>query len=157
MVPWIRDNLIPEKNMDRQDRPKNKRKHPRLPMDFPLEYRFMDSSYAYGGLVINGSLRGLLIHSVKDIPIGTRLTVSVMFPKEFQLTNFEVLTEIVWKNAFTSEDWNGFQYGVKFIRIKREDLSRLIQLLSLISYETGKLPNNVTMPAGMYLSVEMKA
>ena len=142
--------------MNGQDRFKNKRRHPRLPMDFPLEYRFMDSSYAYGGLVINGSLRGLLIQSVKDIPIGTRLNISVMFPKEFQLTNFEVLTEVVWKNAFTSEDWNGFQYGVKFIRIKKEDLTRLIQLLSLINYEAGKFPNNMTMSAGMYLSVEMK-
>ena len=41
-------------------------------------------------MVRNASETGFLIESVKDIPIGTKLWISVLFPKEFELADFEV-------------------------------------------------------------------
>ena len=99
-------------------------------MDFPLDYRVTDTPDAYGGLVVDGSEIGLRIHSVKDIPVGTRLNIAVIFPKGFQMTNFEVVAEIVWKDLYLRENWNGYQYGLKFIQIEEEDLQKLQQLLS---------------------------
>jgi hypothetical protein len=116
--------------MDRPDRNKDKRKCPRYYMDWPLEYRVINDPDAYGGIVVDGSEIGLRIHSVQDIPIGTKLNITVLFPKEFQLTNFEVVAEIVWKDLCLNEDWNGYQYGLKFIQIQEEDLRKLLQLLS---------------------------
>ena len=98
-------------------------------MDWPLEYRIIDGPHAYGGLVVDGSEVGLRIHSIKNLPIGTRLRIAVMFPKGFQVTNFDVLAEIVWKDLYFEEDQNGYQYGLKFIRINEEDLQKLKQLL----------------------------
>jgi len=116
--------------MDRSDENKEKRKCPRYYMDWPLEYRVINAPDAYGGIVVDGSEIGLRIHSIKDIPVGTKLNITVLFPKEFQMTNFEVVAEIVWKDLCLKEDWNGYQYGLKFIQIKEEDLQKLLQLLS---------------------------
>jgi len=108
---------------------KDKRKSPRFCMDWPLEYRVVDATNAYGGLVVDGSEIGLRIQSIKNLPIGTKLKIAVIFPKGFQMTNFDVLAEIVWKDLYVSEDHNGYQYGLKFIHIKTEDLRKLRQLL----------------------------
>ncbi len=116
--------------MDRPDRNTEMRKCPRYDMDWPLEYRVIDDPDAYGGIVVDGSEIGLRMNSVKNIPVGTKVNVTVLFPKEFQLTNFEVETEIVWKDICLREDWNGYQYGLKFIQIKEGDLQKLLQLFS---------------------------
>jgi hypothetical protein len=46
------------------------------------------------------------------------------------MANFEVLTQIVWKEIYWKEDWEGYQYGLKFIQIRKEDHWKLRQLLS---------------------------
>lgn len=107
-------------------------------MDLPIEYRLEDGPLAHGGMVINGSAKGFLIYSIKDMPIGTRLNITVLFPKGFELTNFEVLTEVVRKDRFSEKDWEGYQYGLRFIQIKDEDFRKLIQLFSLINFERRK-------------------
>lgn len=95
----------------------------------PLEYRSMDAPYAHGGLVINASESGLLVQSVKSIPVGTKLSIAVLFPKGFELTNFKVLAEIIWKDLHWEEDWEGYQYGLKILRIQDADYGKLKQLL----------------------------
>ncbi len=108
---------------------KEKRKAPRMLMELPLEYRVMNVPYAHGGLLVNASELGLLINSIKNIPIGTKIKIAVLFPKGYELTNFEVLAEIIWKDLHWEEDWEGFRYGLKFIQILEEDYQKLKQLL----------------------------
>jgi len=115
--------------MDESESNKEKRKAPRFYMDFPLEYRILNAPDAYGGVVVDGSEIGLRIHSIKNLPVGTRLNIAVIFPEEFQITNFEVVAEIIWKDIYLTEDWNGYQYGLKFILIREDDLRKLKQLL----------------------------
>jgi hypothetical protein len=115
--------------MDKSDSNKEKRKSPRFYMDFPLEYRILNDPDAYGGVVVDGSEIGLRIHSIRNIPVGTSLNIAVIFPEEFQMTNFEVVAEIIWKDIYLTEDWNGYQYGLKFILIREDDLQKLKQLL----------------------------
>jgi hypothetical protein len=109
---------------------KNRRKHPRVVLDLPLEYRLMDVPHAHGPLIVNGSEIGLLIESVKNIPAGTNLNVAVLFPKGYEIANFEVLAQVVWREICVKEDWEGYQYGLKFIQISQEDHLKLRQLLS---------------------------
>jgi hypothetical protein len=107
-----------------------KRKYPRTVMDLPLEYKVIDVSNAHGGLVINLSKIGLLLQSLKDISVGTNLNIAVLFPKGFELADFEVLAEVVWKDIYWKDGWEGYQYGLKFIQIGEEDNRKLEQLLS---------------------------
>ncbi len=108
-----------------------KRKYPRFELDLPLEYRETDSPHARGALVVNASESGCLVHSIKDMPVGTKLKVTVLFPKGFELANLEVIAEIVWKDI----DWgdlDGYQFGLKFVGILQEDHRKLKQILSEI-------------------------
>jgi len=106
-----------------------KRKCPRVWMDLPLEYQILDAPFAHGGVVANASETGLLIFSIKSMPVGTKLNIAVLFPKEFQLSNFEVSAEIIWKEIHWKEDWEGYKYGLKFIRILNVDQWKLKNLL----------------------------
>jgi hypothetical protein len=116
--------------MDRSKGNKEKRECLRYYMDWPLEYRVINAPNAYGGIAVDGSEIGLRIHSVKEMPVGTRLNIVLIFPKAFQMTNFEVESEIVWKDRCIKENWEGYQYGLKSIQIQEEDLQKLKQLLS---------------------------
>ena len=107
-----------------------RRRYLRMFLDLPLEYRVMNAPYAHGGLVVNASEVGLLINSIKNIPIGSKLNIAVLFPKGFELTNFEVLAEIIWKDLYWEEDWEGYRYGLKFIKILEDDRRKLTQILS---------------------------
>ena len=109
--------------------PKEKRKHPRVNMDLPMEYRVPDASQAHGGLVINASESGLLVHSIKDIPVGTKLNIAVLFPHGYELANFEVFAEIVWKDIHWAENREGYELGLKFIHILKEEHQKLKRLL----------------------------
>jgi hypothetical protein len=109
---------------------KDRRKSQRKMLDLPLEYRVMDAPYAHGGLVVNASELGLLVQSVKNIPIGTKLNLAVIFPKGYELTNFEVFAEIIWKDLHLEEDWEGYQYGLKFTNFSENEYWKLKQLLS---------------------------
>jgi len=99
-------------------------------LDLPLEYRVMDAPYAHGGLMVNASELGILVQSVKNLPIGTKLNVAVLFPKGFELANFEVLAEILWKDLHWEEDWEGYQYGLRFLQILANEHWKLKQLLN---------------------------
>ena len=109
---------------------KERRKHPRAYLDLPLEYRVVNAPYAHGGLVVNASEMGLLINSVKDILVGSKLNIAVLFPKGFQLTNFEASAEVIWKDHHEEEDWEGYRYGLKFTEILEEDRRKLNHLLT---------------------------
>jgi len=108
---------------------KEKRKHPRVNMDLPLEYRISDTPKAQAGMVLNASESGLLVHSIKDMPVGTKLSIAVLFPKGFQLTNFEVLAEVVWKDIYWQENRQEYEFGLRFVHILEEDHQKLKRLL----------------------------
>lgn len=116
--------------MDNSSFQKDRRRYPRLLLDLPLEYKVVDAPYTHGGLVVNASEIGLLINSVKNMPIGTKLNIMVLFPKGFELSNFKVEAEIIWKDIHIEEGWEGYQYGLKIINILEEDRKKLKQLLN---------------------------
>ena len=116
--------------MEKSKSMKDRRKSQRMILDLPLEYRVMDAPYTHGGLMVNASELGLLVQSVKNLSIGTKLNIAVLFPKGFELANFEVLAEILWKDIHWEEDWEGYQYGLKFLQILDNEYWKLKQLLS---------------------------
>ena len=106
---------------------KEKRKYPRVYMDLPVDYWVKRDSYARGGIVVDASETGFLIHSVEDIPIGTKLKIAVLFPREYELANFEVSAEIIRKRIVEKGE-EGYEYGIKFTKILQEDHKKLREL-----------------------------
>jgi hypothetical protein len=109
---------------------KERRKHPRSLLNLPFEYRVKDLPHAHGGLVVDASEGGLLIHSVEDMPVGLKLNIVLLFTKGFELTNLEVSAEIIRKDPRPNNGSKGYQYGLKIIRIVEEDHWKLKQLLN---------------------------
>ncbi len=116
--------------MESLSRYRDKRRHPRFFIDLPLDYQEGDHSPARGGIVVNASEAGFLIESVKDIPVGTRLLMAVLFPKGFELADLKLAAEIIWKERHWKEDWEGYQYGLKFVQISDQEHWKLKFLLS---------------------------
>jgi len=120
-----------EKSFNKRER----RRYPRIIVDLPLEYRDMDGSCLYGGVLVNASGGGFLIEAVRDVPVGTELNIAVLFPKGFELANFKVVAKIVRKEPYRKQDfkgdsyWKGYQYGLEFIQILEEDRRKLSLLL----------------------------
>jgi hypothetical protein len=121
--------------MERSSNNRERRRYPRVFIDLPLEYRDTDGSCFRGGIVVNASEKGFLIEAVRDVPVGTELNIAVLFPKGFELSNFNVVAEIVWKKPYSKEDlkgkqyWKGYQYGIEFIQMFGEDRWKLDLLL----------------------------
>ncbi len=110
---------------------KERRKHLRVIMDLPLEYRAVDTpqNRAHGALVINVSESGLRFHSNKDMPVGTRVNISVLFLQGFEVSDFEVIAEVVWKDIFWRENRKEYEFGLKIIQILDEEHQKLKWLL----------------------------
>ena len=114
---------------------RERRRYPRFIVDLPLEYRDMDGSCLRGGILVNASEGGFLIEAVRDIPVATELNITVLFPKGFELADFNVVAKIVWKGPYWKEDsqenqyWEGYRYGLELIRIFDRDRWRLKLLL----------------------------
>lgn len=109
---------------------KERRKYPRSLLNLPFEYRVKESPRAHGGVVVDASEGGFLIQSVEDMPVGLRLNILLLFAKDFELTNLEVLTEIVRKDLLSDDGAKGYQYGLKIIQMIEQDHRKLLQLLN---------------------------
>ena len=99
-------------------------------MYLPLDYRIVGHHDAYGGIVVNGSEIGLCMYTTEDLPIGTKLDVTVLFPNEYELSNFEVLTQIIWRTFIRTEEGERHQYGLEFLKIDEQHLQKLRYLIS---------------------------
>ena len=114
---------------------RERRRYPRFFIDLPLEYRMVRDSRLRGAIVVNAGRGGFLIETVRDIPVGTELKITVLFPKKFELANFKVVAKIARKGLYRKEDWKGnqywegFRYGLEFIQIFEEDRRKLDLLL----------------------------
>jgi hypothetical protein len=120
--------------MEDSSRSKEKRKHERIQVTLPLHFKMVENPNVYPGLTVDASESGLLIQTIKDMPVKTRLNIEVSFPKGFELSNFKGVAEIIWKDICNWEGWEGYMYGLKFIQISHENYLRLKQLLGDSSF-----------------------
>ena len=120
--------------MEHPSRKKEKRKHARIKVTLPLHFKMAENPNLYPGLTIDASESGLLIQTLKDMPIKTRLNIEISFPKGFESSNFKGVAEIIWKDISNWEGWEGYLYGLKFIQISYENYLRLKQLLGDSSF-----------------------
>ena len=123
-------NRISTSKNEQKGSGKERRKHPRVVLELPLEYRVTNIPNAYGALIVNGSEMGLLMESVKRILIGTNLKIVALFPNEYGLADLEVSAQIVWTEPYWKRDWRGYRYGLKFVSITAHDQRKLRELLN---------------------------
>jgi len=69
------------------------------------------------------------MHCPYNMPVGTKLHITVMFPDGFELTNFEAHAEVVRKDD-PREGQGVFKYGLRLIQVREEESPKLRHLLS---------------------------
>ena len=106
-----------------------RRKHRRHPITLPLEYWGTDDSFQ-GGLVSNLSEGGLLIHSVRKIPVGRELNVRVFFSDGYKFDGFRGVARVLWGKLHHETDWRIYEFGLVFTRISEADRRKLIKLIN---------------------------
>lgn len=107
---------------------KERRRHPRSYLDLPVEYRVGKVQRRHGGIAIDGGEGGFLMHCPYDMPVGTKLSIAIMFPDGFELANFQAHAEVVRKDE-PGEGQSGFKYWLKLLQVKKEDNPKLRHLL----------------------------
>jgi hypothetical protein len=83
---------------------RERRRYPRVLISLPLEYQDTGNSCLRGAMVVNAGEGGFLIESTRDVPVGKE------DPKGNQC-------------------WEGYRYGLEFIRILEQDRWKLNWLL----------------------------
>ena len=112
-----------------------RRKYPRIVINLPIEYQDTGDSSLRGAMVVNAGAGGFLIEATRDMPVGTKLKVTLLFSKGFELTDFEAETQIVRKEPHRKENsngnlvWEGYQYALVFLHVSQEDRWKLDSLL----------------------------
>ena len=56
-----------------------RRKHPRISVELPMDYSLVDHKEDHGGLVANISEGGLLVYLPEALHIGTLLKIEILF------------------------------------------------------------------------------
>lgn len=105
-------------------------------LDLPLYYQAPDSSSPKAAIAVDGSEAGLMIRSLQEIPVGTRLQVEILFADEFELSNVTAIVKVV-RASRSEHGRKGHRYGVYFFRIDEVNYRKLIRLLMGRRYKPG--------------------
>ena len=114
--------------MEGQVRLYERRRYPRFPVDFPVDYHWEDGDRTFVGKAINASEGGLMVCFGESMSIGTKLAVSMLFNLGYQLTEIKARCQVIWKDVGLVSDFPGYQYGLKFIEIEEYDILKLKRL-----------------------------
>lgn len=106
-----------------------RRKYERYLINLPLNFQVGENINVYPGLSINASETGLLIQTLKNMTIGTRLYIEVLFAKGFELSTLQGMADIIWKDNYFWDNFKGYKYGVRFVQISIESHTKLKLLL----------------------------
>ena len=82
----------------------------------PVDFQLVGESTSSFGMVIQSSRTGLVLQCLKDMPVGTRVIIGVESPEGFESCQGRAVCEIVRKDMCLWDDWEGYQYGLKYIR-----------------------------------------
>jgi hypothetical protein len=108
-----------------------RRRHPRFPVDLPIEYWPINKSKSRPGRMIDVSEGGLLLHLSEPLEIGQTLGLNLFIDTGPDLDSIEALVrvEVVWKDIYLGKDGD-FRIGVKFVDISAEDMDKLKNFLN---------------------------
>ena len=104
------------------------RKFPREHLEVSLTYSVKDGHDHIGHTeeAIEG---GILIYVQDDLDVGTNLDIEILPPEYCPLKSIKATTQIVWTQLRGTHDGDGYEYGLKFIGIDSNNISRLKKLL----------------------------
>jgi c-di-GMP-binding flagellar brake protein YcgR len=111
-----------------------RRKHPRIGVELPLDYSLADREETYGGIVANASEGGLLVYLSETTELGALLKIEIIFVKGSELNTIRGIAKVLWSDLAAKKVWGEYRYGLQFQSFQEGDLKKLKTLLQ----EVGK-------------------
>lgn len=109
-----------------------RRKYPRISVEFPLDYSLVGSKENHGGFIANISEGGLLVYLPEVLKIGTLLRIEILFVKGTELNPVKGAAKIVWSDLAMKTISDENRYGLEFQSFIEGDLDKLRKLLKEI-------------------------
>lgn len=106
-----------------------KRKHPRLFVELPLDYSRKGKKSNFGGIVKNASEGGILVYLPERIEVGELLKIEIYFAKGLELNTIQGVGKIVWADLAARETWREHRYGLQFHSMPKGMIQKLRNLL----------------------------
>jgi len=91
-----------------------RRKHPRIRVELPLDYSLVDREETYGGIVANASEEGLLVYLSETTELGPLLKIEILFVKGSELNTIRGIAKVVWSDLAAKKAWGEHRYGLEF-------------------------------------------
>jgi len=105
------------------------RKFPREYIEIPLLYSIREGGEDYPRQMEDTMEGGILIYVKDHLDIGTNLAIEIFPPEYFGLKPIKAVTQIVWTQLKGSNDGEEHEYGLKFMGMDENNISRLKTLL----------------------------
>ncbi len=111
-----------------------RREHPRIRIELPLDYSPVGREETHKGCVVNASEGGLLVYLPEAMEIGAVLNIGILFVKGFEQNVIQGIAKVVWSDLAAQKAWGEYRYGLEFQSFQEGDLQKLKTLLK----EVGK-------------------
>jgi c-di-GMP-binding flagellar brake protein YcgR len=121
-----------------------RRKHPRLSVDLPVEYWQINNPKSHPSRTADISEGGLLFYISEEIEIGQNLGVKLFFDSSLKLITLQAQIQVVWKDFCMDED-GYYRIGAKFVEISPEAMETLRHFLNTLM--NSKLSSDFDIPS----------
>jgi hypothetical protein len=109
-----------------------RRKHPRISVNLPVEYRKIENSKPHPAHTGDLSEGGLLLHISEPVELGQELSLKLFFTSARVLASVTALVQVAWKDIRIAND-GLYHIGVKFVDISSEGLTLLKGFINNLS------------------------
>jgi c-di-GMP-binding flagellar brake protein YcgR len=106
-----------------------RRKHPRIRVELPLDYSLVDGEETHGGLIADISEGGLLVYLPEALKLETLLRIQILFVKGMELNSIKAIAKIVWSDLATKTISEENRYGLEFQSFIEGNLQKLKTIL----------------------------
>ena len=105
-----------------------RRRHPRFPVDLPVDYTLVEDGTVDVGSVANASEGGLMVLLNEMMELGTRMLIFVPFILDSEATGIKAGCRVVWRDLEAASGGSRYQYGLQFTDISQDDVLKLRKL-----------------------------
>lgn len=105
------------------------RRFPREYIEIPLIYSIRDNHEDQPEQMEDSLEGGILVYLKDSLDIGTNLNIEIIPPEYCQLKSIKATVQIVWTQLRGDNDEDEHEYGLKFVAVDGNNVSRLKKLL----------------------------
>jgi hypothetical protein len=107
-----------------------RRRYPRFPIDFPVEYWRINISKSRPGRTGDISEGGVLVYLPEKIEVGQNIGLRILFVPELASKSIEAIGQVTWNDSHFGKKDYYHRIGLKFLDISAENMEEFMNSLN---------------------------